>query len=79
MYHIPVMLNECIEGLNIQPNGIYVDVTFEAEGIQKILEQLNDAGKLFAFDVDEDAKRNIIDDKKRFTLVQANYKHLKRF
>lgn len=79
MYHIPVMLNECIEGLNIQPNGIYVDVTFGGGGhSKKILEQLNDAGKLFAFDVDEDAKRNIIDDK-RFTLVQANYKHLKRF
>jgi 16S rRNA (cytosine1402-N4)-methyltransferase len=78
-YHIPVMLNECIDGLNIQPNGIYVDVTFGGGGhSKKILEQLDENGKLFAFDVDDDAKRNTIDDK-RFTLIQANYRHLKKF
>lgn len=78
-YHIPVMLNECIDGLNIQPNGIYVDVTFGGGGhSKKILEQLDRNGKLFAFDVDDDAKRNTIDDK-RFTLIQANYRHLKKF
>ena len=79
MYHIPVMLNECIEGLQIKPNGIYVDVTFGGGGHSKeILKHLSDKGKLFAFDVDEDAKQNIPNDK-RFTLIQANYRHLKRF
>lgn len=79
MYHIPVMLNECIEGLNIQPDGIYVDVTFGGGGHSKgILKQLNEKGKLFAFDVDEDAQRNVPNDK-RFTLIPANYRHLKRF
>ncbi|HOU46892.1 MAG TPA: 16S rRNA (cytosine(1402)-N(4))-methyltransferase RsmH [Chitinophagales bacterium] len=79
MYHIPVMLNECIEGLQIKPDGIYVDVTFGGGGhSNKILEHLNENGKLFAFDVDEDAKRNVPNDN-RFTLIQANYRHLKRF
>ena len=79
MYHVPVMLNECIDGLNIKPDGVYVDVTFGGGGhSKKILEQLNENGKLFAFDVDEDAKRNVPDDK-RFTLIQANYRHLKRY
>ena len=79
MYHIPVMLNECIEGLQIKPDGIYVDVTFGGGGHSaKILERLNEKGKLFAFDVDEDAKRNVPNDN-RFTLIQANYRHLKRF
>lgn len=78
-YHTPVMLSECIEGLNIKPNGIYVDVTFGGGGhSKKILEQLDERGKLFAFDVDDDAKRNTIEDK-RFTLIQANYRHLKKF
>lgn len=79
MYHIPVMLEECIDGLQIKPDGIYVDVTFGGGGhSKKILERLNDKGKLFAFDVDEDAKQNILNDH-RFTLIQANYRHLKRF
>ncbi|HQV77984.1 MAG TPA: 16S rRNA (cytosine(1402)-N(4))-methyltransferase RsmH [Chitinophagales bacterium] len=79
MYHIPVMLNECIEGLQIKPDGIYVDVTFGGGGhSKKILENLHENGKLFAFDVDDDAKRNIPNDK-RFTLIQSNYRHLKRF
>jgi 16S rRNA (cytosine1402-N4)-methyltransferase len=79
MYHIPVMLNECIEGLQIKPDGIYIDVTFGGGGhSNKILEHLNENGKLFAFDVDEDAKRNVPNDN-RFTLIQANYRHLKRF
>ena len=79
MYHIPVMLNECIEGLQIKPDGIYVDVTFGGGGhSKKILEHLNEKGKLFAFDVDEDARRNIPNDT-RFTLIQANYRYLKRF
>ncbi len=79
MYHIPVMLHECIDGLQIKPNGTYVDVTFGGGGHSKeILKHLGENGKLFAFDVDEDAKRNIPDDA-RFTLIQANYRHLKRF
>lgn len=79
MYHIPVMLNECIDGLNIHPDGIYVDVTFGGGGhSKKILEQLSDKGKLFAFDVDDDAKQNVPEDK-RFTLIAANYRHTKRF
>lgn len=58
MYHIPVMLNECLEGLQIKPDGIYVDVTFGGGGHSKeILKRLGDKGKLFAFDVDEDAKK----------------------
>ncbi len=79
MYHIPVMLKECIEALNINKEGVYVDVTFGGGGHSaKILEQLGSKGKLFAFDVDEDAKRNVPDDA-RFVLIQANYRYLKRF
>lgn len=79
MYHVPVMLKECIDGLQIQQNGIYVDVTFGGGGHScEILQHLGDKGKLFAFDVDEDAKRNVPDDK-RFTLIQSNYRHIKRF
>src|SRR5580765_7808306 len=79
MYHIPVMLNECVEGLQVKEDGIYVDVTFGGGGhSKKILEKLGKSGKLFAFDVDEDAKRNAIGDT-RFILIQSNYRHLKRF
>ena len=78
MYHVPVMLNECIDGLKIIPDGVYVDVTFGGGGhSKKILEQLSEKGKLFAFDVDDDAKKNIPNDK-RFTLIQSNYRHIKR-
>lgn len=78
-YHIPVLLQPCIDGLDINPDGVYVDLTFGGGGHSKeILKHLSDKGKLFAFDVDEDAKQNIPNDK-RFTLIQANYRHLKRF
>lgn len=78
MYHLPVMLNECIEGLHIHPNGIYVDVTYGGGGHSRaILDQL-DKGKLFAFDQDEDAKDNAINDA-RFTLIPENFRHLKNF
>lgn len=78
MYHLPVMLKECIEGLHINPNGIYVDVTFGGGGHSKaILNQLEN-GKLFAFDQDKDAKANMIDDS-RFTLIPENFRHLKNF
>ncbi len=78
MYHIPVLLNECIEGLNIRPDGIYVDVTFGSGGhSRKILEKLS-SGKLIAFDRDKDADRNLIDDE-RFLFISQNYRYLKNF
>lgn len=78
-YHIPVLLHECIEALAIKPDGVYVDVTFGGGGHSRaILAQLGKKGKLIAFDQDEDAQRNAIDDK-RFQLVPANFRELKRF
>jgi len=78
-YHKPVLLNEVIEGLQINPAGIYVDCTFGGGGhSKKILEKLNDSGKLFVFDQDEDAKRNVPDDK-RVIFVPHNFRHLRRF
>ena len=78
-YHNPVLLKESIDGLNIKPNGVYVDVTFGGGGHSKeILSRLNEDGKLFAFDQDEDAKRNIIDDE-RFTLIPQNFRFIKRY
>lgn len=76
-YHVPVMLDECIEGLRINPDGIYVDVTFGGGGhSREILARLSDRGKLYAFDQDPDAKRNVILDS-RFTLIQQNFRFLK--
>ena len=75
-YHNPVLLKECIEGLNIDPAGIYVDVTFGGGGhSREILKHLT-TGKLFAFDQDEDAVKNKINDD-RFVLVKQNFKYLK--
>jgi 16S rRNA (cytosine1402-N4)-methyltransferase len=77
-YHESVLLRESIEGLNIQPNGIYVDLTFGGGGHSKfILEKLSD-GKLYAFDQDIDADANKIQDD-RFVLIQENFRHLKKF
>lgn len=77
-YHRPVLLEECIDGLNIDPKGIYVDVTFGGGGHSRaILEKLG-TGTLIGFDQDEDAKKNIPDDK-RFIFVQHNFRYLKRF
>ncbi len=78
MYHIPVLLNQCIEGLNIKPNGTYVDATFGGGGHSKaILEKLDD-GRLIAFDQDVDANANIpVDD--RFILVNQNFRFLINF
>ena len=79
MYHVPVMLRECLDALQIQEDGIYVDATFGGGGHSKaILHQLGKKGKLFAFDVDHDAKANAINDE-RFQLIEANYRYLKRF
>lgn len=72
-YHVPVMLQECIEGLNIKPDGIYVDVTFGGGGHSKaILNQLGPHGKLVAFDQDPDAKRNLPDDA-RLIFIDQNF------
>lgn len=79
MYHIPVMLNESIEGLNIKPNGTYVDVTFGGGGhSRRIVECLGEGGHLYAFDQDEDAAKNVIDDS-RFTFIQQNFRYMKNF
>lgn len=78
-YHNPVLLKETVDGLNIRPDGIYVDVTFGGGGHSKeILSRLGADGKLFAFDQDEDAQANAIDDK-RFTLIAENFRFMKRF
>ena len=77
-YHKPVLLEECIEGLKINPNGIYVDVTFGGGGhSNEILKNL-DNGMLYAFDRDSDVLQNLPNDK-NFKLIQSNYKNIKRF
>jgi len=76
-YHVPVLLQECIDGLAIKPNGVYVDVTFGGGGhSREILKHLNDQGVLIAFDQDPDAQRNKIDDP-RFRFVDQNFGYLK--
>jgi 16S rRNA (cytosine1402-N4)-methyltransferase len=78
-YHVSVLLDESIKSLSILPDGKYVDVTFGAGGHSRsILNELNAKGHLYAFDQDEDAVENIIDDS-RFTLIEANFRYLKRF
>jgi 16S rRNA (cytosine1402-N4)-methyltransferase len=77
-YHSPALLNECIEGLNIKPDGIYVDVTYGGGGHSKeILKRLT-TGKLVAFDQDEDAKANIVEDE-RLIFVQHNFRFMRNF
>ena len=79
MYHVPVLLNETLDGLNIKPNGVYVDVTFGGGGHSRaILERLGKDGRLFGFDQDEDAMKNALDDK-RFTFVRSNFRFLTNF
>ena len=78
MYHTPVMLDECIKGMNIDPEGVYADVTFGGGGHSRaILERLT-TGHLYAFDQDEDAAANAIDDA-RFTFIPQNFKYFKNF
>tara|TARA_A100000171_G_C2140191_1_gene154628 strand:- start:11532 stop:12428 length:897 start_codon:yes stop_codon:yes gene_type:complete len=78
-YHNPVLLTETVDGLNIRPDGVYVDVTFGGGGhSREILKRLNNSGKLIAFDQDTDALENAIDDP-RFLLVNENFRFLKRF
>lgn len=78
-YHIPVLLKESVDGLNIRPDGVYVDVTFGGGGhAREILSRLGPKGRLIAFDQDKDAQANAIDDA-RFQLIQQNFRYVKRF
>jgi 16S rRNA (cytosine1402-N4)-methyltransferase len=78
-YHNPVLLQASVDGLNIKPDGVYVDVTFGGGGHSKeILSRLGPNGKLFAFDQDEDALANALPDD-RFTLINENFRFIKRF
>ncbi len=78
-YHIPALLHESIDGLNIQPNGTYVDVTFGGGGhSREILSRLGDGGKLYGFDQDEEAYENVLHDD-RFVFVRSNFRYLNNF
>lgn len=78
-YHIPVLLNESIDALNINPSGVYVDCTFGGGGhARAILSHLNAQGRLYAFDQDEDARKNLPTDP-RLIFIPHNFRHLKRF
>ena len=78
-YHLPVMLNECIEGLNLRPDGTYVDVTYGGGGHSRaIMQRLGAEGRLLAFDQDADALANAIDDS-RFTMIHENFRYLKNY
>lgn len=79
VYHVPVLLEESISGMNIYPDGTYIDVTFGGGGHSKrILSELGPKGKLLSFDQDEDAEKNIVNDK-RFTFVRSNFRYLHNF
>jgi 16S rRNA (cytosine1402-N4)-methyltransferase len=75
-YHVPVLLEECLEGLNIDPNGVYVDVTFGGGGHSRAIVSKLDQGKLYGFDQDEDAKKNAIDHP-GFKLIMQNFRYLR--
>jgi 16S rRNA (cytosine1402-N4)-methyltransferase len=78
-YHIPVLFQETLDGLSIKPDGVYVDCTFGGGGHSRgILSQLNTKGKLFAFDQDADAQRNLPADEQRVVFVAQNFRHLQR-
>jgi 16S rRNA (cytosine1402-N4)-methyltransferase len=78
-YHLPVMLHQCVEGLQIKSDGIYVDVTFGGGGhSREILKHLNDKGKLFGLDRDQEALANAWDDN-RLKVIKTNYKNMKQF
>ena len=78
-YHNPVLLKETVDGLNIKPDGVYVDVTFGGGGhSREIMSRLGEGGRLIAFDQDEDALANTIDDS-RFLLINENFRNIKRF
>ena len=78
-YHVPVLLDESINGLNLHPDGVYIDVTFGGGGhSREILRRLPQGSRLFSFDHDADAERNIVDDD-RFTFVRSNFRYLKNW
>ena len=78
-YHVPVLLEESVDWLDIKPGGIYLDVTFGGGGHSKeILRRLDAEGRLFGFDQDEDAEKNIVDDE-RFTFVRSNFRYLRNW
>lgn len=78
-YHTPVLLKESVDGMNIHPEGTYVDVTFGGGGhSREILSRLGEKGKLLGFDQDEDAERNIVNDS-RFIFVRSNFRYLRNF
>ena len=78
-YHVPVLLRECIDGLAIQPGGIYVDATFGGGGhSREILKHLDASGHLYSFDQDADAERNGFNDS-RFTFVRSNFRYIKNW
>ena len=78
-YHVPVLLRESVDGLEIKPGGVYVDVTFGGGGhSREILSRLGEKGHLYSFDQDEDAEQNIVDDE-RFTFVRSNFRYLKNW
>lgn len=78
VYHIPVMLTQCTEGLAIDPNGTYVDLTFGGGGHSRAILRQLEGGHLYGFDQDEDALANVPNDP-RFTFVQANFRDLKKY
>lgn len=79
IYHVPVLLKESVDGMNIRPDGTYVDMTFGGGGhSREILGRLGDGGRLLGFDQDEDAENNIVNDE-HFTFVRSNFRYLKNF
>lgn len=80
MYHVPVLLTETVDGLNIQPGGIYVDVTFGGGGhSREILRRLDETAHLYSFDQDADAEQNVPKGDGRFTFVRSNFRYLKNW
>lgn len=78
-YHVPVLLKESVDGLDIQPDGIYVDVTFGGGGhSREILSRLGKKGHLYSFDQDADAEKNIVADD-RFTFVRSNFRYVSQW
>ena len=78
-YHVSVLLKESVDGLDIQPDGVYIDVTFGGGGHSKeILRRLGPGGRLFGFDQDQDAEKNIVDDD-RFTFVRSNFRYVRQW
>lgn len=79
-YHVPVLLDECVDGLNLRPGGIYVDVTFGGGGhSREILSRMADDSHLYSFDQDADAERNVPAGDDRFTFVRSNFRYLKNW